>query len=118
MDAIFPILISLGIFIVFLSFPFSIFEKQSRNVSLIPPGDFLYVIIFILKYFKSFIQKRIDILRSRTDKLYNPEKLLYKFLDNERTIGFSLLVETFLKRWEVVGLFFLAFFFSLLFALQ
>lgn len=108
--ALWPIILTAAALVVVFTLKSSFLNRWIKEKPLIPPGDFLYVLIWIGNLFEKQIQKGIGIMQSFVETRHSAEKIIYKFIDNKKTIQISSTAEALLRRWEVVGISFFVFF--------
>jgi formate hydrogenlyase subunit 3/multisubunit Na+/H+ antiporter MnhD subunit len=86
--------------------------------ALLPPGDFLHIILRIGELFTKHIQNGITLLGNLIKSVYSPERILYSVLDDKRTSQISASAEKLLRSWEFVGIGFFIFFLTLYFLIR
>lgn len=116
--SLWPIILTAGALVVVFTLKSSFLNRWIKEKPLIPPGDFLYVILWIGNLFEKQIQKVIAFMQSFGESRRSAEKIIYKFIDNKKTIHISTQAESLLRRWEVVGISFFVFFVALFFLLR
>ncbi len=114
-SALWPIILTAGALVVVFTLKSTFLNQWIKEKPLIPPGDFLYVILWTGNLFEKQIQKGIAFMQSFVESRHSAEKIIYKFIDNKKTIQISTQAEALLRRWEVVGISFIIFFLALFF---
>lgn len=117
-SALWPIVLTAGAFVVIFSLKSSFLNRWIKDKPLIPPGDFLYLILWMGELFQKPIQKGIALIQTFGESRLSAEKIIYKFIDYKKTIQISTGAESILRRWEIVGLSFFVFFVALFFLLR
>jgi len=115
-NALWPISIGAGVMAVTLKLAY--FNRWPVEKPLLPPGDFLHVILLAGNLLARIIRKGISLLQSFMQSLQGPEKIFYRIMDDKRTSRISASAETLLGSWEFVGIGFLMFFLTLFFFLR
>ena len=115
-SALWPI--SVGVILMVLTLRFATFNWWASKKPLIPPGDFLHIILIAGNYLAKFLRKGISLLESGTKSLQSPERIFYRMSENKRTSQFSSSAETVLRRWEFAGIAFVVFFLAMFFLLR
>jgi hydrogenase-4 component B len=115
-DAFWPI--SAGVVVMALILKFAPPESLPTKKPLLPPGDFIHVILLAGNLFAKLLRKGIPLLVSLRQVERSPERILYRILDDKRTSQISASAETFLRRWEFVGIGFFIFFLALFLLLR
>jgi hydrogenase-4 component B len=115
-DALWPI--TVGVVVMALTLKFAPPNLLPTKKPLLPPGDFLHIIILAGNLFAKLLRKGISFLESGLKSVHSPERILYRILDDKRTSQISAAAETLLRRWEFVGIGFFIFFLTLFFLLR
>ncbi len=115
-SALWPI--TVGVILMAVTLRFATFNWWPSKKPLLPPGDFLHIILVAGNLFAKLLGKGISLLESGMKSLYGPEKIFYKISDDKRTSQISSLAETVLRRWEFVGIGFIIFFLAMFLILQ
>ena len=115
-SALWPI--AVGLLFMALTLKFATLNKWPTKTPLIPPGDFLNIILLAGDLVAKVIDKGISLLQSFLQTLYGPEKIFYRILDERRTSQISNYAEILLRRWEFVGIGFFIIFLTLFFFLR
>jgi hydrogenase-4 component B len=110
-DALWPI--TVGVVVMALTLKFAPPNLLPTKKPLLPPGDFLHIIILAGNLFAKLLRKGISFLESGLKSVHSPERILYRILDDKRTSQISAAAETLLRRWEFVGIGFFIFFLTL-----
>jgi hydrogenase-4 component B len=110
-DALWPI--TVGVVVMALILKFAPPNLLPTKKPLLPPGDFLHIIILAGDLFAQLLRKVISFLKSFSQSVRSPERILYRILDDKRTSQISASAETLLRRWEFVGIGFFIFFLTL-----
>jgi formate hydrogenlyase subunit 3/multisubunit Na+/H+ antiporter MnhD subunit len=105
--------IALGAFVMAFTLKFAFLNRWPINKPLLPPGDFLHIILLAGNLFAKLLKKGNSLLRSGMPAVLGPEKFLYRILDDKRTSQFSASAEALLRRWEFIGIGFFIFFITL-----
>ncbi len=105
--------ITAGILVMALTLKFATLNRWPAEKPLLPPGDFLHIILMAGNLFAKPIRKGISLLGSGMQSVQSPEQFFYRFLDDKRTSQISALAEAVLRRWEFVGIGFFIFFLTL-----
>ena len=109
--AAFPIF--LGGLIIALTAKFPSLNYWPTKRPLIPAGDFLVVILWLGAIGSKLLNRLLAKLEGWTKSVRSPEQILYQIIDDKRTVGITAATENLLRRWDVVGLSFLAMFLML-----
>jgi hydrogenase-4 component B len=115
-SALWPI--TAGVVVMALTLKFALLNRWPTKKPLLPPGDFLHIIILVGKLFAKLLQKGISLLDSGMKSLQGPEKLFYRISDDKRTSQISANAETLLRRWEFAGIGFFIFFLTMFLLLR
>lgn len=115
-SALWPI--AMGAFVMAFTLKFAFLNRWPINKPLLPPGDFLHVILLSGNLFTKLLQKVNSLLLSGMPTLHGPEKILYRILDDKRTSQFSASAEALFRRWEFVGIGFFIIFLTMFFFLR
>jgi hypothetical protein len=115
-DAFWPI--SAGVVVMALILKFAPPDSLPTKKPLLPPGDFIHIILLAGNLFAKLLRKGIPLLVSLRQVERNPERILYRILDDKRTSQISASAETLLRRWEFVGIGFFIFFLALFLLLR
>jgi len=115
-NALWPI--AIGAFLMAFTLKFAFLNRWPMQKALIPPGDFLIIILMAGNMFARLIDKGIFFLESLKKTLSGPEEIFYKILDDKRTPKISSNAESLLRRWDFVGIVFFIFFLSLFYLLR
>jgi hydrogenase-4 component B len=110
-DALWPI--TVGVVVMAFILKFAPPNLLPTKKPLLPPGDFLHIILLVGDLFVKLLRKVISFLESFLQSVRSPERILYKILDDKRTSQISASAETLLRRWEFVGIGFFIFFLTL-----
>ncbi|TVR42771.1 MAG: NADH/ubiquinone/plastoquinone (complex I) [Bacteroidia bacterium] len=110
--------ITAGVLVMAFTLKFATLNRWPKEKPLLPPGDFLHVILMVGDLFAKILRKGISLLDSGMQSLQGPEKLFYRISDDKRTSQKSASAETLLRRWEFVGISFFIFFLTLFFFLR
>jgi hydrogenase-4 component B len=116
-DALWPITVGVMVMAVTLKFASPKYSWPTQK-PLVPPGDFIHVILLAEKLFANLIPRGISLMQSLMKSAYSPERILYRILDDKRTSQISASAETLLRRWEFVGIGFFIFFLTMFFFLR
>jgi hydrogenase-4 component B len=106
-DALWPI--SVGVVVMILILKFASPDLLPTKKPLLPPGDFIHIILLAGNMFAKLLRKGIPLLESFRQLERSPERILYRILDDKRTSQISASAETLLRRWEFVGIGFFIF---------
>ncbi|MCC5814007.1 MAG: hypothetical protein JJT78_04565 [Leptospira sp.] len=114
-NSILPIFLGIGIYVVvFILYKRLAGSKNESNRNpIVPPGDLIHIIILFFDKFNTIFQKRIAILQSHFQNKITIEIFMYRLIDDKKTIQVSDDIETYLRRWDVVGIAFFIFFIAL-----
>jgi hydrogenase-4 component B len=115
-SALWPI--TIGVLVMAFTLKFATLNRWPKKNPLLPPGDFLHVILLVLDHIAKLIRKGVSLLDTGMKTLHGPEKIFYKISDDKRTAKISASAESLLRRWEFVGIGFFIFFFTLFFFLR
>ena len=115
-DALWPI--SAGVFVMALILKFASPGSLPTKKPLLPPGDFIHIILVAGNLFAKLLRKVISLLESSLQSVQNPEQILYRIFDDKRTSQISASAETLLRRWEFVGIGFFIFFLTMFYFLR
>ena len=110
--------ITTGVIVMVLSLRFAALNWWPTQKPLLPPGDFLFVIIPAGEQMAKVLRRGVSVLQSFMQTLQGPEKIFYRLLDEDRTLQISTAAESLLRRWEFVGIGFFIFFLTMYFFLQ
>jgi formate hydrogenlyase subunit 3/multisubunit Na+/H+ antiporter MnhD subunit len=110
--------ITVGVILMAITLRFATFNWWPSKKPLLPPGDFLHIILLVGNLLAKLLRKGISLLKSGLKSLHGPEKIFYKISDDKRTSQISSSAETVLRRWEFVGLGFFIFFLTLFLLLR
>ena len=110
-DALWPI--TLGALVMAFTLKFAFLNRWPKEKALLPPGDFVHIILLFGDQFAKLLQKGISLLESGFRSVKGPEQIFYKIADDKRTSRFSASAESLLQRWEFVGIGFFIFFLAL-----
>jgi hydrogenase-4 component B len=110
--------IALGLLIMAFTLKVASFNWWPTKEPLMPPGDFIHIILLAGDGLAKFLRKGIAWLTSAAKSLDGPEKLFYRISDSQRTSQISAAGESVLRRWEFVGIGFFIFFLILFFLLR
>jgi formate hydrogenlyase subunit 3/multisubunit Na+/H+ antiporter MnhD subunit len=102
-----------GVLLVALTLKYPALNFWPKKKPFLPAGDFLHPILRAGKLVAIILQKGIALLDSGTQSLQGPEKLFYKISDDKRASQISASAESFLRRWDVVGIGFFIFFLTM-----
>lgn len=111
-----PIL--LGAFILILTIKIHALNRWPSEKPFLPPGDLLNPLVALGGGMARALQKLISFTTFLTSRATSPEETIYRWFEGPRTKRATDGGETFLRRWEIVGLSFLLLFFALLFVLR
>ncbi len=111
-SALWPI--TVGIVVMAFTLRFATLNLWPAKKPLLPPGDFLHIILLAGDLFAKLLRKGISLLESGLHSVQGPEQIFYRVTDNKRTSQISDSAETTLRRWEFVGIGFFIFFLTLL----
>ncbi len=114
-SAIWPI--TLGAFLMAFTLKFATLNRWPTKEPLLPPGDFVHIILLSGDSVTKVFQKGISLLQSFMQSLNGPEKIFYNISDDKRTQQISNSAEALLRRWEFVGIGFFVFFLTMFFFL-
>ncbi|MCC5930908.1 MAG: hypothetical protein JJU28_16810 [Cyclobacteriaceae bacterium] len=117
-SALWPILITAGSLVMAFLLKLAFVNRWPGEKPLVPPGDFLYIILLAGYMVVKFLQKGISLLQSFMQSRHSAEKIFYGILDDKRTLQISTSAEALLRRWEIVGIGFFIFFLTLFFFLR
>jgi hydrogenase-4 component B len=115
-DALWPI--SVGVVVMVFILKYAPPDSLPMKRPLLPPGDFIHIILLVGNLLPKLFRKGISLLESGLKSVRNPEQILYRIIDDERTSQISASAETLLRRWEFVGIGFFIFFLTLFLFLQ
>ncbi len=110
--------ITAGALVMAFTLKFATLNRWPTEKPLLPPGDFLEVILMVGDMLAKLLKKGISLLESGMHSLHGPEKMFYRISDNKRTSQISASAEALLRRWEFVGIGFFIFFLTLFFFLR
>lgn len=110
-NALWPI--TIGILILAFTLKFASFNWWPTKKPLLPPGDFIHIILLPENLIKNLFGKGSALLQSFLKSAYSPEKIMYGVLDDKRTARISSTAENLLRRWEFFGIGFLLFFLAM-----
>ncbi len=110
--------ITLGALVMALTLKFAFLNRWPTNKPLLPPGDFIHIILLVGNQFAKLLQKGFALLESGMKSLQGPEKIFYRISDDERTSQMSASAESLLRRWDFVGICFFIFFLSMFYFLR
>jgi NADH:ubiquinone oxidoreductase subunit 5 (subunit L)/multisubunit Na+/H+ antiporter MnhA subunit len=110
-DALWPI--TLGVFVMAFILKFAPPDLLPTKKPLLPPGDFIHIILQAGNLFAKLVRKGIPLLESFRHIERSPERILYRILDDKRTSQISAAAETLLRRWEFAGIGFFIFFLTM-----
>jgi hydrogenase-4 component B len=110
-NALWPI--AAGALVMAFTQKFAVLNRWPTKKPLLPPGDFLHIILLVGNQFAKLLQKGISLLESGMTSLHGPEKIFYRISDDKRTSQISASAESMLRRWEIVGIGFFVFFLTL-----
>ncbi|MFU8794298.1 MAG: complex I subunit 5 family protein [Dethiobacteria bacterium] len=110
-SALWPI--TLGVLLMAFTLKFAFLNRWPMNKPLLPPGDFLHIILLAVDQVAKLLRKGISLLESFMQSLQGPEKIFYRLSDDERTSKISAHAEALLRRWEFVGIGFFIFFLTM-----
>ncbi len=102
-----------GVLLMAFTLRFAFLKKWPTEKPLLPPGDFIHIILLVGNRLSAFLQKGISLLESGMKSLHGPEKIFYRISDDKRTSKISASAESVLRRWEFVGIGFFIFFLTL-----
>lgn len=105
--------IAAGVMVMALSLKFATLNRWPTEKPLLPPGDFIHIILRAGDLLAMIIRKGISLLQSFMQSLSGPEKIFYRVMEDKRTSQISGSAENLLQRWEVVGIGFFLFFMTL-----
>jgi hydrogenase-4 component B len=115
-SALWPI--TAGAIVMALTLKFALLNRWPSKNPLLPPGDFLHIMIQAGKLFAMLLQKGISLLDFGMKSLQGPEKLFYRISDDKRTSQISANAESLLRRWEFAGIGFFLFFLTMFLLLR
>lgn len=110
-SALWPI--TIGALVMAFTLKYALLNRWPVDKPLLPPGDFLHIILRVGNHFAKLVQKTVSLLDSLMQSLPSPEQIIYRILDDKRTSQLSTAAETLLRRWEFVGISFFIFFLTL-----
>ncbi|MFO7923206.1 MAG: complex I subunit 5 family protein [Bacteroidales bacterium] len=105
--------VTAGVILLALTLKIATLNKWPTNKPLLPPGDFLHIILPAGDLLAKLLRKGISLLESGTKSLQGPEKIFYRISDDKQTSQISASAESLLRRWEFVGIGFFIFFLTL-----
>lgn len=114
--SLWPILTGLLILVFTLRFP--PLNWWPKEKPLLPPGDFLHIILVAGDKVAKILNKAIAVLESGMKSLQGPERIFYRISDNKQTSKITASMETMLQRWEIAGIGFFIFFLALFLLLR
>jgi hypothetical protein len=97
---------------------FATLNRWPTEKPILPPGDFLHIILIAGDLVAKILRKGISLLDSGMKTLHGPEKVFYRISDDKRTSEFSASAESVLRRWEFVGIGFFIFFLTFFYLLR
>ncbi|MFP4065773.1 MAG: hypothetical protein ACLFS0_09770, partial [Bacteroidales bacterium] len=106
--ALWPIIV--GLLLMVLSLKIAFLSRWPVKKPLLPPGDFLHILLKIGNLLAKILRKGISLLDSGMKSLHGPEKIFYRISDDKRTSQISSSAESILRRWEFAGIGFFIFF--------
>jgi hydrogenase-4 component B len=116
-DALWPI--SAGVVVMVLILKFASPDWLPTKKPLLPPGDFIHIILLVgNSVYKASSEGNFFAGVQLEIGIQQPEKILYRILDDKRTSQISASAETLLRRWEFVGIGFFIFFLTLFILLR
>ena len=115
-SALWPI--TIGVILMAFTLKFAFLNRWPTKKPLLPPGDFLHIILLAGNLLAKLLQKGISLLESGMKSLHGPEKIFYRISDAKRTSQISASAESLLRRWEYVGIGFFIFFLTLFLLLR
>jgi hypothetical protein len=89
---------------------FAFLNRWPTKKPLLPPGDFLHIILLVGNQFTKLASERNCLAGVWLEIATGPEKIFYRISDDKRTSQISASAETLLRRWEFVGIGFFIFF--------
>jgi len=110
--------ITIGVLVMAFSLKFATLNWWPTKNPLLPPGDFIHIILLAGDLFAKLFRNGISLLESGMQSLQGPEKIFYRISDNKRTSQISASAETLLRRWEFVGIGFFIFFLTMFLLLR
>lgn len=110
--------ISIGVIIMAFTLKFDYLKVCPTKKPLLPPGDFIHIVLLAGAAFAKPLRKGISLLGSGIQSIPGPEKIFYRISDSKRTSRISAAAEGLLRRWEFVGIGFFIFFLILFFVLR
>ena len=110
--------ITLGVVIMAFTLNFAFLNRWPTKNPLLPPGDFIHLILLAGDWVAKLLAKGISLLESGMQSIHSPEKIFYRLSDSKRTSQISASAEALLRRWEFVGIGFFIFFLTLFFFLR
>ncbi len=110
--------ITLGVLGMAFTLKFALLNRWPREKPLLPPGDFVHIIIRAGNSLARLLGKAFSRLESLVQWVQGPEQIFYRITDDERTSKISASAETLLRRWEFVGIGFFIFFLGLFYLLR
>jgi hydrogenase-4 component B len=102
-----------GLLLMAFTLKFAFLNRWPVNKPLLPPGDFIQIILKAGDQIAVILRKGISLLDSFMQTLQGPEKIFYRISDDKRTSQISAFAETLLRRWEYVGIGFFIFFLTM-----
>ncbi|TVQ88627.1 MAG: hypothetical protein EA393_08510 [Bacteroidetes bacterium] len=105
--------ITIGVLVMAFTLKFAMLNRWPTKNPLLPPGDFLHVILLALEKLAKLLRKGVSLLDSGMKSLQGPEKIFYRISDDKQTSQISAYAESLLRRWEFVGISFFIFFLTL-----
>lgn len=105
--------ITAGVVVMALTLKFATLNRWPTERPLLPPGDFIHLILMAGELVAKLLRKGISLLQSFMQSLSGPEKIFYRMMEDKRTSQISGSAENLLQRWEVVGIGFFMFFLAL-----
>lgn len=114
--SLWPIIV--GVVIMVLTLKFTSLNWWPTKKPILPPGDFIHIILTVGAMVAKPLRKGISMLASGIQAVPGPEKIFYRISDSKRISQISAAAESSLRRWEYVGIGFFIFFFILFFFLR
>ncbi len=115
-SALWPI--AVGLLIMAFTLKFASLNWWPTEKPLLPPGDFLHIILRAGAMLTKPLRTGISLLASGIQSVPGPEKIFYRISDSKRILQISAAAESLLRRWEYVGIGFFIFFLTLFFVLR
>lgn len=110
--------ITIGGVILVITLKFASLNRWPTKKPLLPPGDFIHIIIPAGTMVAKPLRKGISLLAIGIKSVPGPEKIFYRISDSKQILKFSAAAESLLRRWEFVGIGFFIFFLILFFFLR